>query len=296
MHGRFFYYQNMNFAHAIDAFDVDDFIRRALQEDIGDGDHTTLSTIPENATGKARLLVKQDGVLAGVDIARRVFAQVDAQLKFTPVLHDGAVIKPGDIAFYVEGSSRSITTGERLALNFMQRMSGIATKTHNIQSLISDTKCKLLDTRKTTPCFRFFEKEAVRIGGGVNHRFGLYDMILVKDNHIDFAGGVEAALSKVKRYLQDTGKALKVEVEARTMEEVKQIVDSGIAFRVLLDNMSPAQIAEAVEWINGRVETEASGGITEKNIREYALAGVDYVSMGALTHQIQSLDLSLKAM
>ncbi|MFM7233274.1 MAG: carboxylating nicotinate-nucleotide diphosphorylase [Flavobacteriales bacterium] len=286
----------MNHPIHADVFDVDDFIRRALLEDIGDGDHTTLSTISEHAQGKARLLVKQEGVLAGVDIARRVFAQVDSDLIFTSLLQDGSVIKPGDVAFYIEGSSRSITIGERLALNFMQRMSGIATKTHSIQSLIADTKCKLLDTRKTTPCFRYFEKEAVRIGGGVNHRFGLYDMILVKDNHVDFAGGVVQALSKVKSYLQETGKSLKVEVEARTMDEVKQIVDSGIAFRVLLDNMTPAQIVEAVQWIDGRLETEASGGITERNIRDYALAGVDYVSMGALTHQIQSLDLSLKAM
>jgi nicotinate-nucleotide pyrophosphorylase (carboxylating) len=177
----------------------------------------------------------------------------------------------------------------------MQRMSGIATKTHRIQSMIADTKCKLLDTRKTTPGFRYFEKEAVRMGGGVNHRFGLYDMILVKDNHVDFAGGVTNALSQVKSYLDSTGRKLRVEVEARNMEEVRLIVESGIAFRVLLDNMTPAQIAEAVKWIAGRAETEASGGITEVNIREYALAGVDYVSMGALTHQIQSLDLSLKA-
>jgi nicotinate-nucleotide pyrophosphorylase (carboxylating) len=285
----------MNVLSSVGAFDVDDFIRRALSEDVGDGDHTTLSTIPASAKGKARLLVKQDGILAGVEIARSVFAQVDASLTFTKLLEDGAVIKPGDVAFYIEGPSRSITIGERLALNFMQRMSGIATKTHRIQSLIADTKCKLLDTRKTTPGFRHFEKEAVRIGGGVNHRFGLYDMILVKDNHVDFAGGVPQALQQVKNYLIDTGKTLRVEVEARNMKEVMQIVESGIAFRVLLDNMTPAQIAEAVQWIDGRLETEASGGITEVNIREYALAGVDYVSMGALTHQIQSLDLSLKA-
>jgi len=285
----------MNVSPVVDAFDVDDFIRRALAEDIGDGDHTTLSTIPRSAMGKARLLVKQEGILAGVEIARRVFSLVDATLNFTKLLDDGAVIKPGDVAFYIEGPSRSITIGERLALNFMQRMSGIATKTNRIQSLIADTKCKLLDTRKTTPCFRYFEKEAVRMGGGVNHRFGLYDMILVKDNHVDFAGGVQQALSQVKSYLESTGKLLRVEVEARNMNEVKQIVESGIVFRVLLDNMTPAQIAEAVQWIAGRVETEASGGITEVNIRDYALAGVDYVSMGALTHQIQSLDLSLKA-
>jgi nicotinate-nucleotide pyrophosphorylase (carboxylating) len=285
----------MNTSAASAVFDVDDFIRRALAEDLGDGDHTTLSTIPADARGKARLLVKQAGVLAGTDIARKVFAQVDASLAFTPVLSDGTSIQPGDVAFYVEGPSRSITIGERLALNFMQRMSGIATKTHRIQSLIADTKCKLLDTRKTTPGFRFFEKEAVRIGGGVNHRFGLYDMILVKDNHVDFAGGVKPALDQVKNYLHETGRSLKVEVEARTMDEVKAVLESGIAFRVLLDNMTPAQIKEAVDFIAGRMETEASGGITEKNIREYALAGVDYVSMGALTHQIESLDLSLKA-
>ena len=285
----------MNVSSAVGVFDVDDFIRRALAEDVGDGDHTTLSTIPADAMGKARLLVKQEGILAGVEVARKVFAQVDRELTFAPMLHDGAIIQPGDIAFYLEGPSRSITIGERLALNFMQRMSGIATKTHRIQSLIADTKCKLLDTRKTTPGFRYFEKEAVRIGGGVNHRFGLYDMILVKDNHVDFAGGVPQALQQVKNYLTNTGKSLRVEVEARNMNEVMQIVESGIAFRVLLDNMSPSQIAEAVQWIDGRLETEASGGITEVNIREYALAGVDYVSMGALTHQIQSLDLSLKA-
>jgi nicotinate-nucleotide pyrophosphorylase (carboxylating) len=277
------------------SFSPEDLIRTALAEDLGDGDHTTLATIPANATGKARLLVKQPGVIAGIDVARKVFQLVDAELIFSQVLQDGDSIEPGDVAFYLEGSSRSITIGERLALNFMQRMSGIATKTHRIQSLIADTKCKLLDTRKTTPGFRFFEKEAVRLGGGVNHRFGLYDMILVKDNHVDFAGGVEQALSHVQAYLQQTGKPLKVEVEARNMEEVKAVVDSGFVFRVLLDNMTPEQIAVAVEFIAGRIETEASGGITDRNIRAYALAGVDYISMGALTHQIESLDLSLKA-
>lgn len=285
----------MNEHYTFGSFNPDDLIRTALAEDLGDGDHTTLATIPAHATGKARLLVKQAGIIAGIEVAKNVFAQVDEQLVFTQVLHDGAIIAPGDVAFYLEGSSRSITIGERLALNFMQRMSGIATKTHHIQSLITDTKCKLLDTRKTTPGFRFFEKEAVRLGGGVNHRFGLYDMILVKDNHIDFAGGVDQALAHVRSYLEQTGKSLRVEVEARTMEEVKAIVESGFVFRVLLDNMTPKQIADAVAYIGGRIETEASGGITEKNIREYALAGVDYVSMGALTHQIASLDLSLKA-
>ncbi|MFY7971352.1 MAG: carboxylating nicotinate-nucleotide diphosphorylase [Flavobacteriales bacterium] len=277
-------------------FDLDDFIQRALAEDIGDGDHTTLSTIPASARGKARLLVKEKGILAGADIARRVFELVDDSLSFTPVLSDGTPINPGDIAFYIEGSSRSITIGERLALNIMQRMSGIATKTHFIQSLMAGTHCKLLDTRKTTPGFRYFEKLAVKIGGGENHRFGLYDMILVKDNHIDYAGGIPQALQQIKSYLADQGKNLKVEVEARNIDEVKLILEQNIAFRILLDNFTPDQIREAVVFINGRVETEASGGIDEKTVRDYALAGVDYISMGALTHQIESLDLSLKAM
>lgn len=277
-------------------FNLEDFLRRAISEDLGDGDHTTLSTIPATAKGKARLLVKESGILAGTDMAKRVFELVDPQLQFTPVLADGTVISPGMVAFYLEGSAQSITTGERLALNIMQRMSGIATKTNRIQSLIADTKCKLLDTRKTTPGFRYFEKLAVAIGGGVNHRYGLFDMILVKDNHVDYAGGMKEALSMVNEYLKKTGKNLKVEVEARNMNEVEAVLQSGIAFRILLDNFSPERIAEAVTFINGRTQTEASGGIVESNIREYALAGVDYISMGALTHQIQSLDLSLKAM
>jgi nicotinate-nucleotide pyrophosphorylase (carboxylating) len=277
-------------------FNLDAFLKYALSEDIGDGDHTTLSTIPANAHGKARLLVKAPGILAGVDMAKRVFELVDPELQFTPVLEDGAKIEVGQVAFYLEGSARSITTGERLALNIMQRMSGIATKTNHIASLIADTKCKLLDTRKTTPGFRYFEKMAVQIGGGVNHRYGLFDMILVKDNHVDYAGGVASALGQVRAYLQSTGKQLQVEVEARNMKEVAEILDQDIAFRILLDNFKPEQLHEAVTFINGRVQTEASGGIVESNIREYALSGVDYISMGALTHQINSLDLSLKAM
>ncbi|HEY8403362.1 MAG TPA: carboxylating nicotinate-nucleotide diphosphorylase [Flavobacteriales bacterium] len=275
---------------------IEKFIQSALAEDLGDGDHTTLSTIPKEATGKARLLVKEAGILAGVDIAREVFRAVDPSLVFEKVLDDGAQIKPGDIAFYLSGSARSITIGERLALNIMQRMSGIATKTHRIQSLIEDTKCKLLDTRKTTPGFRYFEKLAVKIGGGVNHRFGLYDMIMIKDNHADFSGGITAALENVKNYLEATGKKLKVEVEARNLEEVKEALQSPLVFRIMLDNFDTERMKEAVQFINGRVETEASGGITEANVREYALCGVDYISMGALTHQINSLDLSLKAM
>lgn len=279
-----------------DSFDVTSFLKMALAEDLGDGDHTSLSTIPQNAQGAARLLVKESGILAGVDIARQVFELVDGSLVFEKVLEDGAAIKVGDIAFYLKGSSRSITMGERLALNIMQRMSGIATKTNRIQSLIADTKCKLLDTRKTTPGFRYFEKLAVKIGGGVNHRFGLYDMIMVKDNHADFSGGITAALDHVKKYLLDTGRNLKVEVEARNIEEVKEILQSDMVFRIMLDNFDTDRLKEAVDFIDGRVETEASGGITESNVRDYALCGVDYISMGALTHQISSLDLSLKAM
>ena len=279
----------------MNTFDLDTFLRNAISEDVGDGDHTSLSTIPNGAMGKARLLVKEDGIIAGIDIAKRVFELVDHNIQFEQVLHDGDAIKYGDVAFYVTGPSASITTAERLALNIMQRMSGIATTTHRIQSLISDTKCKLLDTRKTTPGFRYFEKLAVKIGGGVNHRIGLYDMILVKDNHADYAGGVHNALAQVREYLARTGRDLKVEVEARNMKEVKEILADGLAFRVLLDNFTPEQIAEAVEYIGGKIQTEASGGITESNIRPYALAGVDYISMGALTHHVKSLDLSLKA-
>jgi len=287
-----------------DSIDITSFLRMALAEDLGDGDHTSLSTIPQNAQGAAKLLVKESGILAGLEIAKQVFQLIDERLVFEKVIEDGSEIKSGDIAFCLRGSSRSITMGERLALNIMQRMSGIATKTNRIQSLIADTRCKLLDTRKTTPGFRYFEKLAVkigggvnhRIGGGVNHRFGLYDMIMVKDNHSVFSGGITAALDNVKKYLADTGRNLKVEVEARNLNEVKEILQSDIAFRIMLDNFDLVRLKEAVGFINGRVETEASGGITESNVREYALCGVDYISMGALTHQINSLDLSLKAM
>jgi len=267
----------------------------AMAEDIGDGDHTSLSTIAEGSMGKGQLLVKDTGILAGITIAQRVFELIDPTLKFERLLEDGSPIKPGDIAFKLYGSSRSITTGERLALNILQRMSGIATKTNRIQSLLAGTGCKLLDTRKTTPGFRYFEKLAVKIGGGVNHRFGLYDMILVKDNHSDYSGGVGKALENVKTYLEISGRQLKIEAEARNLEEVRVILESGIVFRILLDNFKPEQLREAVKLIDGRCETEASGGIVEANVREYAQCGVNYISMGALTHQINSLDLSLKA-
>lgn len=276
-------------------FDLDIFLKYAIAEDVGDGDHTSLSTIPADATGRAKLLVKDNGIIAGIEIAKRVFELIDAQLKFEKILNDGDQVKHGDIAFYVEGSSRSIVTAERLALNIMQRMSGIATQTQKITQMMAGTSCKLLDTRKTTPGFRYFEKLAVKLGGGVNHRIGLYDMILVKDNHIDYAGGVHQALHKIKDYLQQTGKELKIEVEARSIDDVKLILEENIAFRILLDNFKPEDLKTAVALINGRVQTEASGGITEANVREYAETGVDYISMGALTHQIKSLDLSLKA-
>jgi nicotinate-nucleotide pyrophosphorylase (carboxylating) len=276
-------------------FDLDTFLKYAIAEDVGDGDHTSLSTIPADVNGRAKLLVKDNGIIAGIEIAKRVFELIDEQLKFEQILKDGDQVKHGDIAFYVEGSSRSIVTAERLALNIMQRMSGIATQTQKITQMMAGTSCKLLDTRKTTPGFRHFEKLAVKLGGGVNHRIGLYDMILVKDNHIDYAGGVHQALHKIKDYLQQTGKDLKIEVEARSIDDVKLILEEGIAFRILLDNFKPEDLKTAVALINGRVQTEASGGITEANVREYAETGVDYISMGALTHQIKSLDLSLKA-
>lgn len=279
----------------MEQFNLDEFLKYAIHEDVGDGDHTSNSTIPADAKGKAKLLVKDDGIIAGIAIAKRVFELIDPTLHFEQVLKDGDTIHHGDIAFYVSGSSRSIVTAERLALNIMQRMSGIATQTNKITKSIQHTKCKLLDTRKTTPGFRYFEKLAVKLGGGVNHRIGLYDMILVKDNHIDYAGGVHQALSQIKQYLQEKNKDLKIEVEARTITDVMQILDESIAFRILLDNFTPTVLKEAVALIDGRVETEASGGIHEGNVVEYAETGVDYISMGALTHQIKSLDLSLKA-
>ncbi len=276
-------------------FNVEEFLKNALSEDVGSGDHTSLACIPHDAQGQARLLVKDDGVLAGMEYAPMIFSLVDPKLHFEAILQDGASVKKGDVAFLVSGSSISITTAERLTLNLMQRMSGIATKTHQVSQLISHTKTRLLDTRKTSPGLRYFEKKAVLIGGGMNHRYGLYDMILIKDNHVDYAGGVTNALMNVKSYLNTTGLNLKVEVEARNLDEVREILNDGFAFRILLDNFTPSLIAEAVKLINGQMETEASGGITEDNIIPYAEAGVDYISMGALTHSVKSLDLSLKA-
>ena len=279
----------------MNAFDFDTWLAEALKEDIGPGDFTTLATIPDNAIGKAQLIVKDNGVLAGVSIAEKIIHAFDPSLKMTTLLQDGALVQKGDIAFYVEGKSQSITTIERLVLNVMQRMSGIATETHRLTEMIAHTSCKLLDTRKTTPNFRYFEKEAVRIGGGINHRYALYDMILVKDNHIDFSGGVKPALSKIELFLKEQNLDLKIEVETRNLKEIDEVLETGIAFRIMLDNFSPDQIREAVQHIKGRVETEASGGINENTLVSYAETGVDFISMGALTHHVKSFDLSLKA-
>jgi nicotinate-nucleotide pyrophosphorylase (carboxylating) len=279
----------------MNAFDFDKWLAEALNEDIGPGDFTTLATIPNNAIGKAQLIVKDNGIIAGVTIAEKIIHAFDSSLKVTTFIQDGATVQKGDIAFILEGKSQSITTIERLVLNVMQRMSGIATETHRLTQMIAHTNCKLLDTRKTTPNFRYFEKEAVRIGGGYNHRYALYDMILVKDNHIDFAGGVKPALSKISEFIKERNLSIKVEVETRNLEEVDEVIETGVAFRIMLDNFTPEKLREAVLHINGRVKTEASGGINENTLVSYAETGVDFISMGALTHHVKSFDLSLKA-
>ena len=274
---------------------IDEIIENALQEDIGDGDHTSISCICNDAKGKAHLLVKDNGIIAGVNIAEKIFKKIDACLKISILIYDGTKVNPGDIAFTVEGKSISILTAERLALNFMQRMSGIATETNMLVEIIKGTKAKILDTRKTTPLLREIEKTAVRIGGGYNHRMGLYDMILIKDNHVDFAGGIEKAICSAREYLRKYKKNLKIEIEARNLYDVKEIMRIGGINRIMLDNFTPEKLKEAVEFINGKFETEASGGITKENIRRFAEAGVDYISVGAITHHIKSLDMSLKA-
>ena len=271
------------------------FIIEALKEDVGDGDHTSLSTIPADSTGKAKLLVKDEGILAGVELALEIFKIIDAGLKVNVFLNDGALIKPKDVAFEVEGNSQSILKAERLVLNCMQRMSGIATKTREIVDLLKDTNTQVLDTRKTTPGLRYIEKWAVRIGGGVNHRFGLYDMILIKDNHVDYAGGIRQAIERANQYLVDHNKKLAIEIEVRNLEELDQVLQTGHVNRILLDNFNFTDLRQAVDIIQGRFITEASGGITIDNIRGYAECGVDYISVGALTHSVKSLDLSLKA-
>ncbi len=272
-----------------------DFILRCLKEDIGDGDHSSLASIPENTLGKARLLIKDKGILSGCRVAGEVFRIVDKNLKFEPFIHDGSEIFSGDIVFHISGKVQSILKSERLVLNIMQRMSGIATSTRLYADKMKGLKAKILDTRKTTPGMRFLEKEAVRTGGGMNHRMGLYDMIMLKDNHIDYAGGIENAISSTRDYLNRNNKELKVEVEARSLDDVKKILEIGGVDRIMLDNFSISDTREAVKIIAGRCETESSGGITLETIRAYAECGVDYISAGALTHHIKSLDMSLKA-
>jgi len=274
---------------------VDLFIKNAIAEDVGDGDHTSLSTIPAGTQGKAKLIVKEDGILAGVELALEIFNQIDPSLKVDVLLTDGTPIKYGEIAFTVEGSTHSILLAERLVLNCMQRMSGIATKTNRIVQLLKPYQTKVLDTRKTTPGLRYLEKWAVVIGGGVNHRIGLYDMILIKDNHVDYAGGIANAIQAANNYLKNNSKKLAIEIEVRNMDELKQVLAEGNVDRVMLDNFELPLLKTAVDLINGRFVTEASGGIVEENVVQYAACGVDYISMGALTHSVKSLDLSLKA-
>lgn len=281
-------------AYITDQF-LTDFVKQALQEDIGDGDHSTLASIPQEKHHKARLLVKEEGILAGVELARHIFTTFDRSLDVRILLHDGSPIQPGEVVLTVEGAARSILTTERLVLNCVQRMSGIATKTRHLANLIAGTKAKLLDTRKTTPNFRLPEKWAVIIGGGGNHRIGLFDMIMLKDNHIDMAGGIEQTIIRTKDYLRATGKKLPVEIETRSLAEVREVLRVGGVDVIMLDNMSPDELRECVAVIGGRFKTEASGNITEKTIQEVAACGVDYISVGALTHSVKSLDISLKA-
>jgi len=272
-----------------------ELVATALAEDVGDGDHTSLACIPKNAVGRAKLIIKQKGILAGVDIAGKIFSIIDPDIQFIPFIKDGTTVQYGDIAFNVSGRIQSILKSERLVLNIMQRMSGIATKTREYADRLAGLKTKILDTRKTSPCLRFLEKEAVRTGGGVNHRIGLYDMILLKDNHIDYVGGIEKAISLANDYLRRNNLQLKIEIEARSIADVKTIIETGGIDRIMLDNFTVTDLKTAVGLINGKYETEASGGITLETIRSYAECGVDFISVGALTHHIESLDMSLKA-
>ncbi|HHT60657.1 MAG TPA: carboxylating nicotinate-nucleotide diphosphorylase [Bacteroidales bacterium] len=274
---------------------LDALIKLWFAEDIGDGDHTTLSCIPTDAIGKSQLIIKEEGILAGVEVAKRVFHLFDSDLKMTQFLHDGDRVKVGDIAFVVEGRIQSLLQTERLILNIMQRMSGIATRTAEYIKLLEGTHTRVLDTRKTTPGLRLLEKEAVKIGGGCNHRIGLYDMILLKDNHVDFAGGIDKAITRAKEYCETKGKNLKIEIEVRNFDEIHQVMAVGGVDRIMLDNFTPADTKKAVELIGGKYETESSGGITFDTLRQYAECGVDYISVGALTHSVKSLDMSFKA-
>ncbi len=272
-----------------------EFIEAALKEDVGNGDYSTLASIPAEARGKAILKIKEDGILAGIDLARQIFLFLEPDAQFTIYKNDGDKVTNGEIAFEVNATVHTILKAERLALNCMQRMSGIATLTHQYTELIKDYKTKILDTRKTTPLFRRFEKEAVVIGGGTNHRMGLYDMVMLKDNHIDFCGGIEKAIAQTNKYLVENNLDLAIEVETRNLDDVKRVLAVGNIARIMLDNFNPAQVAEAVKLINGRFETEASGGINLSNIVDYARTGVDFISVGAVIHHAVSMDLSLKA-
>ena len=274
---------------------IDELIDLAFAEDIGDGDHTTLCCIPDTAMGKSRLLIKEPGILAGVEIARKIFHRFDPDLKMTVYIEDGTAVKPGDVAFVVEGRVQSLLQTERLMLNVMQRMSGIATMTHRYVKKLEGLHTRILDTRKRTPGMRMLEKEAVKIGGGVNHRIGLFDMILLKDNHVDFAGGIENAISRCHDYLKAKGKDLKIEIEVRNLDELKEVMRVGGVDRIMLDNFSPELTREAVKIVGGKYEIESSGGITFDTIRDYAESGVDFVSVGALTHSVKGLDMSFKA-
>lgn len=274
--------------------EVKKLVALALQEDIGDGDHSSICCIPASATGSMKLLIKQEGVLAGVDVAREVLRQVDESIAMEQFLHDGAEVRPDDIAFILKGPARSMLTAERTLLNFMQRMSGIATATRQYADLVKGTGVVLLDTRKTTPNMRVFEKYAVTVGGGQNHRFGLYDMIMLKDNHIDFAGGIENAIDLAVKYLKDNNLDIKIEIECRNLEDVRRVLEHGGVHRIMFDNFTPEQIVEGVRMVGRRVETEASGGIVKETLHDYAATGVDFISVGAFTHHISSLDMSLK--
>ena len=275
---------------------IDALLDLAFAEDIGDGDHTTLSTIPADAMGRSRLIIKEKGILAGVDIAEKVLHKVDPNIKMEIFIHDGSEVNPGDVAFTAEGSVRSLLVAERTMLNIMQRMSGVATMTRKYQDQLSGLHTKVLDTRKTTPGMRMLEKEAVRIGGGTNHRIGLFDMILIKDNHEDFAGGIAEAVERAKEYCKNNGKEdLKIEVECRTLDDIRKVLEIGGVDRIMFDNFTPELTREAVALVNGKVETESSGGITFDTLRDYGETGVDFISVGALTHSVKGLDMSFKA-
>lgn len=274
---------------------IEQLLDLAFAEDIGDGDHTTLSTIPADAMGRSRLIIKEEGILAGVKEAEKVLHKVDPSIKMTIMIEDGASVKPGDVAFTAEGPVRSLLIAERTMLNIMQRMSGVATMTRKYQDELRGLHTKVLDTRKTTPGMRIMEKEAVKIGGGTNHRIGLFDMILIKDNHIDFAGGIEKAIERAREYCRENGKDLKIEVEVRSLDDIKRVIAIGGVDRIMFDNFTPELTKEAVKLVDGTMETESSGGITLSNLRAYGEAGVDFISVGALTHSVKGLDMSFKA-